>query len=135
MTGWNLSGIAIPACCAGPGKEKCGAELSTKNAPLFGLPAACYELNQPGNVDCTTCPQKQVKDLQGKDAYLDGCCMPDSTCGYNVDATLVQGPKIGCVPPKTFNPTAGTSQACTPSGQPSANCRRSATDGGSPPTD
>ena len=83
-------------------------------------------------MDCTTCPQKQVKDISGKDFYLDGCCMPGSTCGIRIDFSKapLNGPKLGCVPPKAFNPDAGASKACTPSGQPIEECPQDAGSGG-----
>lgn len=131
-TGWKVAGaIDVSPCCAGASKDKCGADVTAQSGKLLNLPAGCYELNQPGNVDCTSCPQKEVKDLQGKPAWLDGCCMPDKTCGINIDISKApyNGPNIGCLPYKTFGSDAGA-PSCTPGTSPDGGCPDPKTDGG-----
>lgn len=131
-SGWKVAGaIDVSPCCAGASKDKCGADVTAQSGKLLNLPADCYELNQPGNVDCTSCPQKEVKDLQGKPAWLDGCCMPDKTCGINIDISKApyNGPNIGCLPYKTFGSDAGA-PSCTPGTSPDGGCPDPKTDGG-----
>ncbi len=130
--GWKIQGaIAVPACCAGANKDKCGADVSATTGGLIGVAAGCYEVNQPGNVDCTACPQYAfLNPLTKAMSYWDGCCLPDNTCGYNVDTTSVQGPKIGCVAPKTFSADAGAGPACTPGTSPDGGCPDPVSDAG-----
>jgi hypothetical protein len=102
--------LPAPACCAGAAGDKCGALFSKTVAGLLNFPEGCYELDQPGTIDCG-CPTFFFKSpLDQSDQQFDGCCSSSGECGLLVNITSQAGPDLGCVPlAQTGQPTV----ACT----------------------
>jgi MYXO-CTERM domain-containing protein len=108
-TGWSISTITIPPCCAGPQQQKCGAFVGDQLAG-FGLPPGCHEIEQVGKVGCE-CPALPISTpLGGID--LPGCCREaSSTCGAMADLSQFGGPDMGCIDPSMVD--GGTSTPCS----------------------
>lgn len=130
---WKVGGIFdVGACCSA--NDKCGADISATVGGVIGLPAGCYETNQPGNVDCTSCDpfifDNPLDTTSDKDGKFYGCCRSDNTCGIWVDLetpvkeddggmTDYKGPKLGCIDGKGLS--GFTSKSCTPGTPPADN--------------
>jgi hypothetical protein len=108
--GYSLSGVLkVPGCCSE--NTTCGLQLETATGQLIGLPAGCYEIGQEGTVDCG-CPGKFFTNpIDQKPAQFNGCCSTAGKCGYWIDLTSVDGPKVGC---QEATKAGGVDQACTP---------------------
>jgi hypothetical protein len=113
--GYRLWG-AIPAhsCCAGAALDKCGVNVTSFASQAVGVPAGCWELAQPGNIDCG-CPSFNFPSpiYEGGQSYI-GCCTSSGQCGYAVDLGYSSGPNVGCQEASRVDGRSGT---CTP-GQP-----------------
>lgn len=96
---WKLGGIlTLKACCTD--SDQCGALSDATIEGVAGVPQGCYELNQPGNVECN-CPESPsfTSPIDGEEVAFPGCCRDDGTCGYYLDLTSAEGPNMGCVAP------------------------------------
>jgi hypothetical protein len=105
-----------PCCTPEAAGNECGVSSGFLSILGTDLKGACLPKDQPGELDasCATSPSKSVTvgtttvPVNG----FPGCCLPNGTCGFQVNEIVAQGfgqitkPNLGCVPSAAFGAPA-----------------------------